>query len=75
MEGIQQLFQFQERWLADPAASSALLSEKHLYLARAGDYATAPDAYALLAERIEAIMSHELSAWVAQEPPQEARAV
>jgi hypothetical protein len=75
MEGIQQLFQFQERWLGYRAANSALLSEKHLYLARAGDYATAPDAHALLAERIEAIMSHELSAWAAQQASQKARVV
>jgi hypothetical protein len=75
MEGIQQLFQFQERWLGYRAANSALLSEKHLYLARAGDYATAPDAHALLAERIEAIMSHELSAWAAQQASQKAHVV
>jgi hypothetical protein len=75
MEGIQQLFQFQERWLGYRAANSALLSEKHLYLARAGDYATAPDAHALLAERIEAIMSHELSAWAAHQASQKARVV
>jgi Protein of unknown function (DUF4231) len=67
MEGIQQLYQFQERWLAYRAAHGALLMERHLHLARAGDYASAADPHALLAERVEAILSHELAIWVAQQ--------
>ena len=73
MEGIQQLYQFQERWLAYRAAHGALLRERHLYLARAGDYATAADPHALLAERIEAILSHELAMWVAQQSSRTAK--
>lgn len=67
MEGVQQLYQFQERWLAYRAAHGALLTERHLYLARAGGYASGADPHALLAERVEAILSHELSTWVAQQ--------
>jgi Protein of unknown function (DUF4231) len=66
MEGVQQLYQFQERWLAYRSAHGALLAERHLYLARAGDYAAA-DSHALLAERVEGILSHELTTWGTQQ--------
>jgi Protein of unknown function (DUF4231) len=67
MEGLQQLYQFHERWLSYRSIHAALLREKHLYLARAGDYAAAPRPEALLAERVEALLSQEVTAWVAEQ--------
>jgi Protein of unknown function (DUF4231) len=74
MEGVQQLYQFQERWLAYRAAHGAMLTERHLFLARAGEYANAADPHARLAERVEGILSHELTTWVAQQASRRPRA-
>ena len=62
-EGFQQLFQFQQNWLGYRATAEALKHEKFLYLVRAGPYleAQAPDA--VLAERVEGLVSQEHSGW------------
>ena len=65
VEGIQQLYQFQERWLACRSTGEALRREQHLYQIRAGDYATSGDAPRLLAERVEALISQEHARWTA----------
>jgi hypothetical protein len=42
-----------------------LKHEKYLYLANAGPYATVAVAHALLAERIESLVSQEHAKWAA----------
>jgi hypothetical protein len=41
LEGVQQLYQFQEHWIAYRTTWEGLRREQHLYEARGGDYATA----------------------------------
>ena len=63
IEGIQQLGQYQSNWISYRSTSEALKHEKYLYLAKAGPYASAPDAHALLAERVESLVSQEHAKW------------
>jgi hypothetical protein len=63
LEGILQLNQYQQLWITSRSACEALNHEKYLYLARAGDYASAKDPVVLLAERVEAIGSQENTKW------------
>jgi hypothetical protein len=64
MEGVQQLYQFQEQWIAYRSAWDALRREQHLYDVNAGDYATAANPTTLLAERIEQLIASEHGRWV-----------
>jgi hypothetical protein len=63
LEGLQQLFQFQQNWIAYRVTAEALKREKFLCLAGAGSYANAERAEALLAQRVERIVSQEYGAW------------
>ena len=65
LEGFQQLFQFQQNWLGYRATAEALKHEKFLYLAHAGPYRDAPAPDAVLAERVEGLVSQEHAAWSA----------
>ena len=67
VEGLQQLFQFQQNWLRYRSAAQALEAEKHLYLASAGPYARARRPALLFAERLEGLLSSEVSAWTADQ--------
>ena len=71
LEGIQQLFQFQQNWLSYRSTCSALEREKFLYLAAAGPYARAERPQALLAERVEGLVLHDDVKWVSAptDPP------
>lgn len=74
LEGLQQLFQYQSNWIAYRSTCESLKHEKFLYLANAGPYATATDAHALLAERIESLVSQEHAKWASgQEQQQKAK--
>jgi hypothetical protein len=64
LEGLQQLFQFQQNWLGYRATAEALKHEQFLFLAEAGPYAGAERRVALLAERVEGLVSQEHAAWV-----------
>lgn len=64
MEGVQQLYQFQERWIAYRSTWEGLRREQHLYDAGGGDYAAAANRPTLLAERVEAIVAQEHARWV-----------
>ncbi len=70
-EGLQQLFQFQQNWVSYRATAEALKHEKFLFTARAGPYAAAARPEALLAERVEGLVSQEHAAWTSsqKEPP------
>lgn len=63
LEGILQLYQYQQIWVAYRATAEAMKHEKFLYIAKAGDYAKALDSRGLLAERVEALGSQENTKW------------
>jgi hypothetical protein len=63
IEGIQQLYQYQANWISYRSTCEALKHEKYLYLAIAGPYAAAVNPRALLAERIESLISQEHAKW------------
>jgi hypothetical protein len=64
LEGLQQLQQYQQNWTTYRSTCERLRHEKFLFLSRAGSYATAPNPEALLAERVEGLVSQEHAAWV-----------
>lgn len=64
VEGLQQLFQYQQNWVGYRATAEALKHEKFLYLSHAGPYRAHAVREALLAERVEARVSTEHAAWV-----------
>ena len=72
LEGVLQLYQFQQIWITSRATAEGMMHEKFMYLAKAGAYATAPDPLALLAERIETIGSQENAKWASIQQPQKA---
>ena len=75
LEGIQQLFQLQPNWAAYRSTCEALKHEKYLYLSNAAHYGVAPQPDALLAERVEGLVSQEHAKWAsAQQQTVEARA-
>lgn len=63
-EGLQQLKQYQQNWIRYRSTCESLKHEKYLYLAKAGPYAGVSDAHALLAERVESLVSQEEGKWV-----------
>ena len=65
LEGILQLNQYHHNWITYRSTCETLKHEKYLYLANAGPYASAPTAHALLAERIESLVSQEDAKWAA----------
>src|SRR5271167_1978289 len=70
LEGILQLYQFQQTWITSRATAEGMIHEKFMYLARAGAYATAANPLSLLAERIETIGSQENAKWASIQQPQ-----
>ena len=62
-EGLQSLSQYQHNWVAYRATCEQLTQEKFLWLAKAGTYSSAASPDALLAERIEALISSEAATW------------
>jgi hypothetical protein len=67
LEGLQQLQQYQQNWTAYRATCERLKHERHLYAAAAGPYAGAARPAALLAERVEGLVSQEHAAWASQQ--------
>lgn len=63
LEGVLHLNQYQQNWSNYRSTCEALKHEKFVYLAGAGPYRSAPDAHALLAERIESTVSQEHAQW------------
>jgi len=62
-EGIQQLNQYHHNWITYRATAEGLKHEKYLFLSTAGPYASANNPKALLAERIESLVSQEHAKW------------
>jgi hypothetical protein len=63
LEGLQQLQQYQQNWITYRATCERLKHEQFLFRAEAGPYAGAADPEALLAERVEGLVSQEHAAW------------
>ncbi|SRR5258707_10748670 len=62
-EGLQQLNQYHQNWITYRSTAEALKHEKYLFLGMAGPYASASNAKALLAERVESLVSQEHAKW------------
>ncbi|HVP53981.1 MAG TPA: DUF4231 domain-containing protein [Candidatus Eisenbacteria bacterium] len=71
LEGILQLQQYHQNWVAYRGTCEALRHEKFTYIAAAGVYATAPNPHALLVERCETIGSQENTKWSSLQQPQQ----
>ena len=63
-ELVQQLNQYQQNWITYRSTCEALKHEQYLYLASAGPYRDSDGARALLAERVEGLVSQEHAKWV-----------
>jgi hypothetical protein len=63
VESLQQLNQYHENWISYRSTAEALKHEKYLYLAHAGPYARAREPHAMLAGRIETLISQEHNRW------------
>ena len=63
LEGLLHLNQYQQNWTAYRSTCEALTHEKYLYLGNASPYANLADPRALLAERIEMLVSQEHAKW------------
>jgi len=67
IEGLIHLNQYQQNWTTYRATAEGLKHEKFMYLGKAGQYSTAADPHALLAERVETLVSQESAHWVASQ--------
>lgn len=67
LEGVLQLNQYQSIWITYRSTAESLKHEKYLHLAKAGPYARARNPHALLAERVEALVSQEHAKWISVE--------
>jgi hypothetical protein len=65
LEGLQHLFQFQHNWITYRSTCENLKHEKYLWLAKSGPYADNKNPDALLADRIESLISQEHAKWIA----------
>jgi hypothetical protein len=63
LEGLQQLFQYQQNWITYRSTCEALKHEKFLYMCDAGPYAHTRGKDRLLAERVEGLVSQEHARW------------
>jgi Protein of unknown function (DUF4231) len=70
LEGVLQLNQYQQNWIAYRSTCESLKHEKYTYLAKAAPYKDAPDPHALLAERAEALISQEHAKWASVQQQQ-----
>ena len=71
LEGVLHLNQYQQNWINYRSTCEALKHEKYTYLGKAAPYASVPDPHALLAERVESLVSQEHAKWASvqqQEP-------
>jgi len=67
LEGVQHLNQYHDHWIAYRSTAEALKHEKYLHAVKAGPYAASDAPDALLAERIESLISQEHAKWVTQQ--------
>jgi hypothetical protein len=67
IEGLQAMNQYYHNWITYRSTCEELKHEKYLWLSQAGPYANANGSTALLAERIEGLISRENSRWVSDQ--------
>lgn len=65
LEGVLHLNQYQLNWTTFRSTCEALKHEKYVYLAHASPYSQAGGPLALLAERVESLVSQEHAKWAA----------
>jgi len=65
LEGLLHLNQYQQLWNTYRSTCEALRHEKYLYLGKAGPYGSAANPHAMLAERVESLVSQEHAQWSA----------
>jgi len=63
LEGAQHLNQYQHNWITYRSTCESLKHEKYLYLANAGPYSKDENRAAVLAERVESLVSQEHAKW------------
>jgi len=63
LEGLLHLDEYQQNWISYRSTCEALKHEKYTYLAGVAPYRDAPDAHALLAGRVESLVSQEHAKW------------
>jgi hypothetical protein len=62
-EGMLQLNQYHENWIRYRSTCESLKHEKYIFLAGATPYGTVENPRALLAERVESLVSQEHAKW------------
>jgi hypothetical protein len=67
LEGLQQTFQFQQKWIQYRGTWSALKSEEFLFRTEAGPYKGASAGSAAFAERISELIASENKVWQSQQ--------
>jgi Protein of unknown function (DUF4231) len=67
LEGVLHLGQYHSNWMSYRSTAEALKHEKYLHAAKAGPYALSEAPDALLAERVEGLISREHAKWVTQQ--------
>jgi hypothetical protein len=67
LEGLLQLNQYQQNWIAYRSTCEALKHEKFVYLGKASPYTGGIDPHGLLAERIESLVSQEHAKWASMQ--------
>jgi hypothetical protein len=67
LEGMVHLNQYQRNWINYRSTCEALRHEKYIYLGNGGPYAGVNEARALLAERIESLISQEETKWASMQ--------
>jgi Protein of unknown function (DUF4231) len=77
LEGALHLNQYQQNWIAYRSTCESLKHEKYVYLGKALPYSGVTDPHALLAERIESLVSQEDAKWasVQQQEPAKGKTV
>jgi hypothetical protein len=75
-EGMLQLNQYHENWIRYRSTCESLKHEKYIFLANAAPYSNVENPRALLAERVESLVSQEHAKWatVQQQAPRGASA-
>jgi Protein of unknown function (DUF4231) len=71
LEGLLHLNQYQQNWILYRSTCEALKHEKYTYLGKAPPYANTLDSHALLAERIESLVSQEHAKWASVQQAEE----
>lgn len=70
LEGMLHLNQYEQNWITYRSTCESLKHEKYVYLGKAGPYSASADPHALLADRIESLVSQEHAKWASVQQQQ-----